>query len=274
MLGIDLHTHTTASDGSLTPLELIALAKENNTQMLAITDHDTVSGYLSVKEAVTGIRLISGVEISTVWHGIGIHMVGLNFAPEHLSIQQLLSQQATARQQRAEIILHKLNKVGVAIRLDELHEHAQTNHIGRPHIARLMVETGYVSSVDKAFKKYLGTGKVGDVKSGWVSLTEAAQAVRESGGVAVIAHPNHYKMTRSKLLRMIDDFVTVGGQGIEVISGKQHRDISTKFAHIANDKGLYASVGSDFHRYFPYAANVGLLPELPESVTPVWTLFD
>ncbi len=270
---IDLHTHTTASDGVLSPTELLDLARANGTKMLAITDHDTVAGYLSVKSCCSDIRLISGVEISTTWEGTGIHMVGLNFDPEKTAIKQLLSAQATARRQRAEIILQKLQKVGFSITIDELHEYAQTAHIGRPHIARLMVEKGYVNSIDKAFKKYLGTGKMGDVKSGWATLTEATQAIRQSDGIAVIAHPNHYKMTRTKLLKMLDDFIEAGGQGLEVISGKQHPDITTKFAHIANDKGLYASLGSDFHRHFPYAANVGLLPTLPDFVTPVWTTF-
>lgn len=274
---IDLHTHTQASDGALSPTELVELAIANKTKMLAITDHDTIAGYEAARDFIQNdsldIRLITGVEISTVWEGMGIHLVGLDFNPHHEAIVSLLKNQAKARQERAENILQKLQKIGFPMTIEELQSHAKTTHIGRPHIARLMLDKGYVSSIDKAFKKYLGAGKMGDVKSGWVDLVEATEAICHSGGVAVIAHPNHYKMTRSKLLRMIDDFIGAGGQGIEVISGKQHQDITRKLVQIAVDKGLCASLGSDFHRQLPYAATVGVLPRLPAHVVPVWTCF-
>lgn len=273
---VDLHTHTTASDGVLEPQALLDLAIENGTHTLAITDHDTIEGYLAAHKTAQqrGVHLISGVEISTTWGGMGIHIVGLNFDAKHPAIGQLLNEQAQARQQRAESILHKLAKVNCPMTLKELQDHANTQHIGRPHIAQLMLAKGYVSSIDKAFKKYLGAGKIGDVKNGWATLPTTISAVRESGGMAVIAHPNHYKMTRSKLLRMVAEFSEMGGQGIEVISGKQQRDITLKIAHIANEYNLYASLGSDFHRPFRHAANVGVLDTLPECVTPIWQAFE
>lgn len=271
-LNADLHTHTTASDGALSPSELIALAIENGTQMLAITDHDTVAGYQTVRRMAKqrGLNLISGVEVSTTWNGMGIHVIGLNFDTEHAVIADLLAKQTDARQQRAQTILHKLKKVGLPISLNEVQESASHSHIGRPHIARVMVTKGYVKTMDRAFKKYLGAGKIGDVKSGWVDLSEAVAAIRAGGGVAVVAHPNHYKMTRTKLMRLLDEFIAAGGQGIEVISGKQPQDVTEKFAQIAIEKGLYASLGSDFHRYFPHMATVGRLMSLPEKVTPIW----
>ncbi|MBS9777502.1 MAG: PHP domain-containing protein [Gammaproteobacteria bacterium] len=274
-ISVDLHTHTIASDGSLTPTELVDLAIENNTDMLAITDHDTINGYLEIRDYAQkcNLKLISGVEISTTWSGVGIHMVGLNFNPHAQAITQLLESQTNARHKRAKTILQKLAKVNCPIHLDELKEHANTDHIGKPHIAQMMMEKGYVNSIDKAFKKYLGAGKIGDVKSGWVDLQTAADVVRNSGGIAVIAHPDKYKMTRSKLLRLIAEFSEAGGQGIEVISGKQHRDVTHKLAHLADDFNLYASIGSDFHRHFAHAANVGVLDSLPTNVTPVWEKF-
>lgn len=272
---VDLHTHTTASDGALTPEALIDLAIANNTQTLAITDHDTVAGYLSASEHARsrGLQLVTGVELSTTWEGMGIHIIGLNFDAGHPAITQFLVAQSASRQQRAQVILHKLGKIGLPITWEDVQNSAHHGQIGRPHIARAMVEKGYVNRVDKAFKKYLGVGKVGDVKSGWSNVPEAVATIGDSGGVAVVAHPNHYKMTRTKLLRLLDEFIEAGGQGIEVISGKQHPDITEKLAQIANEKGLLASLGSDFHCAFPHAASVGQLPALPANVIPIWQCF-
>lgn len=274
--GIDLHTHTNASDGQLSPQALLQQALDNGTTMLAITDHDTIDGYLAIYGNVvhhSSLRLISGVELSTQWQGMGIHVVGLNFSVRHPAMVTLLAQQRTVRQQRGLTILNKLAKIGIFISEAELKHYVGQGQIGRPHIAQLMLDKGYVNSIDKAFKKYLGAGKVGDVRNRWSGLAESVAAIRAAGGVAVIAHPNHYQMTRTKLLRLIDEFIAAGGQGIEVISGRQHNDITQKYSHIANDKGLYASVGSDFHRYLMYAPSIGELAPLPDAVTPIWTLF-
>lgn len=272
---IDLHTHTTASDGYLTPTELVDLALANHVEMLAITDHDTTLGYENVKDYAQqrGLKLIAGVEISTTWGGQGVHIVGLNFDVTHVAMTKLLDFQRGARQIRYHVILEKLAKAKLPISEAELLTHVGDGQIGRPHIAHAMVAKGYVKNINQAFKQYLGAGKIGDVKNGWASLTDTVSAITDSGGVAVIAHPDKYKMTRSKTLRLIDEFIELGGRGIEVISAKQHVDITEKYAKIANDKGLYASLGSDFHRHVSYAPNVGQLPTLPSSVTPIWRIF-
>ncbi|PID66790.1 MAG: phosphatase [Gammaproteobacteria bacterium] len=273
---IDLHTHSNASDGVLSAKELLERAVNNNIDLLAITDHDTVSGYRSVQARAgqLGINLITGVELSTVWSGLGVHIVGLNFDPNHQAITTLLDNQRTARKKRCEQILQRLTNLGLPLTLEELQANVGSATIGRPHIAQLMVDKGYAGNTRQAFKKYLGTGKIGDVKNTWVSLSAGVAAIRAGGGVAAVAHPNHYQLTRSKLLRLLDDFIAAGGQGIEVIAGKQQRDITEKMANIANDKGLYASTGSDFHRPLAYTADVGELPPLPDSVKPIWHLFD
>lgn len=277
---IDLHTHTTASDGHLTPSELVDLALTNHVEMLAITDHDTTWGYESVKDDAKqrGLQLVSGVEISTTWGGQGVHIVGLNFDPKHAAMTQLLDFQRDARAKRYHVILDKLAKAKVPISEDELLNHVGSGNnnrqIGRPHIAQAMVAKGYVNTVEKAFKQYLGAGKIGDVKNGWASLADTVSAITESGGIAVIAHPDKYKMTRSKTLRLIDEFIELGGRGIEVISAKQHIDITNKYAKIANDRKLYASIGSDFHRHVSYAPDVGKISPLPHNITPIWQAFN
>lgn len=271
----DLHTHSTASDGVLPPDDLLQVATDKQLDYFSITDHDTIVGYLSVREkaASIGINLISGIEVSTLWSGIGIHIVGLNFDPTHSAMIKLLQYQADARLSRTDKILQKLAKIGFRINLSELQSSVGKGVIGRPHIAQLMVEKGYVKDTNQAFKKYLGNGKIGDVKNGWISLSDGVKAIRESGGVAIIAHPNHYNLTRTKLLRLVDEFIGAGGQGIEVISSKQHRDITDKLSAVTTDKGLYASIGSDFHRPLSFGVGVGELPQLPESVRPIWELF-
>lgn len=272
----DLHTHTTASDGHLSPKELVDLAVANQVTQLAITDHDTVMGYHHAVDYATqqGVSLISGIEVSTTWGAHSVHIVGLNFDSNHDAIKTLLLHQNNARTSRYRVILQKLSKIGMPISEDELLANAGNGQIGRPHIAKLMVEKGYVNNTNKAFKRYLGAGKIGDVKNGWASLSDTVSAINDSGGVAVVAHPNHYKMTHSKLMQFIDEFKACGGQGIEVIAGKQHPDITRKFALIANKKDLLASMGSDFHRHLPYAPVVGQLSPLPNDVTPVWTVFN
>lgn len=272
-INCDLHTHTTASDGHLAPEELLNLAANNGVEMLAITDHDTIAGYLSVRDLATNICLISGVEVSTTWAGQGVHIIGLNFDPEHLAIKRLLTSQANARQLRCQIILDKLTKLNKPVTLAEVQQVAGHKHIGRPHIAQVMVNKGYVTDRNKAFKKYLGAGKIGDVKSGWASLSETISAINDSGGIAIIAHPDKYKMTRMKLMRLIDEFIELGGQGIEVISAHQPIDVTEKYVKIANEKGLYVSLGSDFHRLTARFPSVGEIAKLPESCQPVWRTF-
>ncbi len=272
---IDLHTHTYASDGDLSPEELLARATDNGVNQLAITDHDTIAGYLSVRHhpLAQQLQLVSGVEISTTWRGMGIHIVGLGFDAEHDAMTACLKQQNQARAERASIILEKLAKAHMPISLGEVEEQTQGRQIGRPHIAAVMVKKGYVNNVNKAFKKYLGAGKIGDVKSGWVTMSEAVEVITASGGIAVVAHPNDYQMTRTKLMTLFDEFQAHGGQAIEVISGRQPRSITEKYAHIARERGFYASVGSDFHRPLSYGCDVGQLSELPSDLLPVWRLY-
>ncbi len=271
----DFHTHTNVSDGILSPEDLLTRAIDNGVSKLAITDHDTIDGYISILDSTLTkqIQLISGVEISTTWKGIGIHIVGLHFDINNVLITDCLKKQNQARKLRANIILDKLTKAGMPISMEEVKPFCTGKQVGRPHIAAAMVAKGYVNNTNKAFKKYLGAGKIGDVKSGWVDISSVVEAVVKSGGVAVIAHPNQYNITRTKLMCLFDEFKEYGGQAIEVISGRQHQSITEKYAHIANEKGFYASLGSDFHKPLSYACDIGKLPTLPRDVIPVWELF-
>ena len=163
---IDLHTHTRASDGALTPAELLDRARDNDVTHLSITDHDTLDAYKEVPEHPEGLTLFPGIEWSTTWRRRGIHVLGLNIDRKHQGLQTLVTEQSRARQRRAELIAQRLEKAGLAMDLERVTEIADGSQIGRPHFARYLVETGQVDDFQDAFKRHLGRGKAGDVKAG------------------------------------------------------------------------------------------------------------
>lgn len=271
-MNYDLHSHTLASDGDLTPDALVAAAVDAGVDTLAITDHDTVAGYLKWASAANtlAIEVIPGIEFSTSWNGIGIHILGLNVDPYSAAIRTGSSVQLSARRERAVRIIERLKKVGLQIDQDALLDSASTDAPGRPHIARHLVANGLVKDINTAFKKYLGAGKVGDVKNLWAEMRIVIEWIRDSGGTAVLAHPDKYNLTLSKLIRLTDDFAALGGQGIEVISGQQHPDTTQRLAELCSERNLVGSKGSDFHQHGQPWCELGTSGELPEHCMPVW----
>ncbi len=269
---IDLHCHSTASDGTLTPIELVTLAQERGVKHLALTDHDTVAGLpdaiaLGIK---SGVNIIPGVEFSALWNGLNIHILGLNFDCQSEVIKEATARQEASRFSRAQTIADRLKKKGFDGLYEGALEKSGGHAPGRPHIALAMVEKGYVSNVATAFKKYLGSGKVGDVKSLWPSVSEVVGWVTEAGGSAVIAHPRKYKMTVTKLRRLIEDFAEAGGEGLEVITSGQKQGEIGLLADLCVRYRLKGSLGSDFHSPAQTWVNLGAIPKLPQSVVPIW----
>ncbi|WP_163833014.1 PHP domain-containing protein [Spartinivicinus ruber] len=277
---IDLHCHSTASDGVLSPLALIQRAIEQEVSVLSLTDHDTVSGYQSLKgQAVLDqICLIPGVELSAVWSGVTIHLVGLGFSLDNPLLNGYMEQQRLARQQRAETIASRLAKRGFSDILEGALAMAQEHsglpaadvQIGRPHFARYLVSEGYVPDMATAFQRYLGAGKVGDVKSQWPTLVQVVEWITSLNGVAVLAHPLKYKMTNTKLRALIKAFKDAGGEGIEVALAGQPRDATGFLADLATQFELSASVASDFHGPFNRWIELGNAPPLPKQCKPLW----
>lgn len=271
----DLHVHTTASDGTVTPAALITQACETGIGRLAISDHDTLAGYdeaaksLSA-DASTSLELIPGIELSTQWEKTGIHVLGLNFNPASDAIRDAVCHQQNARQRRAERIAEKLEKLGIPDPLAGASRIAGAASIGRPHFAQYLVESGIVASTEMAFKKHLGAGKAGDVREFWPSMPQIIEWIRDAGGTAVLAHPAKYNLTRSKLVRLIDTFRDAGGLGMEVISGAQSDGETARLAKLCNQMNLLGSAGSDFHRPGQRWAMLGQVPPIPGSCTPVW----
>ncbi|MEZ5571360.1 MAG: PHP domain-containing protein [Halioglobus sp.] len=271
---IDFHTHTNASDGSLAPAELVARAMAREIRLLAITDHDTVAGFEAAAAYHTpnagGMQLIAGVELSCQWSGTTIHILGLGIECGHPAMREALQTLAVARQERGEVIATRLAARGFSGALEGARAHAGDSQLGRPHFATWMVERGHVRDHNQAFDRYLGQGKMGDVKAMWPQLAEVTAWISASGGVAVIAHPLKYRFTGMKLRRLIVDFVAAGGRAIEVLSGFQTKDQIDQLTRLARYYDLELSAGSDFHRDAAYAAVLGVESSILKGMRGVW----
>jgi len=251
----DLHTHSLCSDGVLSPEALVRLAHQQGVEVLALTDHDTLSGVqIAYEEALKinqshdkPIHMTSGIELSAQWKGRNIHIVGLCLDLASADLQQGVEQQRQARHARAHEIARRLEKKGIPNTWEGAAKYAKDDHIGRPHFAQYLVEIGAVSGMNQAFQKYLGSGKVGDVKQLWPSVSEVVQWINTAGGIAVVAHPNKYDLTRTKLYELLETFKEAGGEGIEIISGQQNKNVTDKLVRAALDFSLAVSCGSDFH---------------------------
>ncbi len=267
---VDLHTHTTASDGGLTPQALVERAIERGVDMLAITDHDTLDAYQQLgTELRNAIHLVVGAEFSCNWQGVNIHILGLNLDPTQTSMITAIDVQKRAREQRGEEIDRRLAKKGISGALAAIRETVKDRPIGRPDFARYMVEQGHASSMNDAFDRYLGAGKIGDVKAMWPGLPEIVAAIHQAGGVAVIAHPMHYKMTNAKLRRLIVEFCELGGDGLEVANGRPPEVELRYLRDLCNHYGLKASVGSDFHNLTTWS-DLGCAADLVGNCSPIW----
>lgn len=267
---VDLHTHTTASDGALEPAQLISRAIERGVELLAITDHDTLDAYTEFgAESASGLRLICGAEFSCNWNGVNIHVLGLGLDPEQTALCEAVAQQKIARESRSETIAQRLAKRGLAIDIAALRESVSGRPLGRPDFARYMVEKGYVRSMNEAFDRYLGAGKVGDVKAMWPSLASVLSWIHAGGGVAAIAHPLHYKMTNAKLRRLFGEFKELGGEAIEVCNGRPAETELRYLRELCNFFEFEASVGSDFHQLSQWC-DLGCDTAVVGQCRPVW----
>lgn len=266
---VDLHTHSTASDGSLSPAQLVADAHAAGVTMLAITDHDTVAGLTDLR-LPEGLRLVPGIELSANWRTTGVHVVGLNIDPLNPTLQEGIAFQHRARIERAHIIAERLEKAGFADTLAGAQQEAGRELVGRPHFARYLVNSGQIKDVSTAFKRHLGRGKRGDVRQGWPDIATIIGWIHAAGGVAVLAHPAKYKLTNLRLEELCKEFAAAGGDALEVISGIQNMTLTDKLARLANRHGLQASAGSDFHEPGQPWASLGQVAELPSDSRPVW----
>lgn len=274
-LNADLHCHSTVSDGLLSPAELVRRAKANGVELLAITDHDEIGGLAeaSGEAAAIGLRFVNGVEISVSWgDDQTVHVVGLGFDAGHAPLVDGLARVRSGRDSRARRIAAELDKVGIHGAYEGALKYAGNPAlISRAHFARYIVELGHAKEVKNVFDWWLAKGKPGYVEHPWATMEDALSWIRGAGGIAVVAHPGRYRLSRDGLLEMLAAFKELGGRGIEVISGSHGEEEIRECANIARKFGFLASRASDFHGPGESWIDLGKLPELPPDLVPVWS---
>ncbi|KAF1053718.1 MAG: 5'-3' exoribonuclease [Stenotrophomonas maltophilia] len=276
---VDLHCHSTASDGVLSPTALVERAHERGVTLLALTDHDTVEGLPEARAAAAarGMELVSGVELSCTWAGATIHILGYAFDEQAEPLVKALDDLHVGRWSRAEEIGRRLEAKGMPGAFDgaravqrELGDSG--NAPARPHFAEFLVRAGHVAERADAFRKWLGAGKLGDVKQHWPSLEAAVGCLREAGAWVSLAHPYQYALTRTKRRRLVADFIRAGGHALEVVNGPQPAEQVGTLSILAREFGLMVSAGSDFHGPGQWS-EIGTYRAVPEDLPPLWRRF-
>lgn len=275
-MNADLHCHSVISDGTLTPEALAQRAHANGVQLWSLTDHDELGGQERAKAAAAALKMdyLAGVEISVTWMGQTIHIVGLGIDHQDSGILDGLKRTREGRGDRAKQMAEQLLKVGIPGAYEgALHYAGNHDLISRTHFARFLVEQGVCKDTEHVFKNYLVEDKPGFVPHRWASLDQAIGWIKQAGGVAVIAHPGRYKLNAIQRDELFQFFKEHGGLGIEVITGSHSPDQYQEYGRIAKQYGFLASRGSDFHDPSESHIDLGVLPLLPEHLTPVWSVF-
>lgn len=273
-MNVDLHLHSTRSDGMLEPAAVVDLAADAGVEMLALTDHDTVVGWVEAREQCErrGLRGIAGVEVSAAWNGQSLHILGLDIDPEAPALLAGLTAVRDLRRERLRDIARRLERklipaLGLVAEIEAAHE-----VVTRAHLARSLTAHRQVASPQEAFKRLLGRGRAGHVQSRYPDVATVVGWIRSARGIAVLAHPMRYALSAGGRRRLLEEFRGCGGEAIEVVCGTATAEIEP-LAALAQRFGFAGSVGSDFHdpqmRWNP----PGRLAKLPAQVEPVWLRF-
>jgi 3',5'-nucleoside bisphosphate phosphatase len=263
---VDLHTHSTASDGLLSPVELVHEASRGGLRFLGLTDHDTIAGIQPAMDtaAALEVEVIPGIELSSDADGAEVHILGYYIDPTSQHLHERLEYLVATRNRRNEAMVRRLNDAGLAIDYERVLEIAGGGTVGRPHIARALVESGYVSSTGEAFGQYLTRGKPGYVPREKVSPEDAVRLVRAAGGAAVLAHP----MSAGELDPLLERLISAGLAGMEVFYGEYDRTIRNRLYLIARRWNLIPAGGSDYHgEGFKEGRSLGSVDVPLETVT-------
>jgi len=277
---VDLHCHSTASDGALAPAALVERAHARGIELLALTDHDTVEGLDAARAEAErlGMQLVNGIELSCVWSGATVHILGYAFQQDADALQVAIAALHAGRWERAQLIASRLEAKGMPGALDGARAIQQElgdsgNAPARPHFADFLVRAGHVRDRAEAFRKWLGSGKLGDVKQHWPTLDQTVTTLKEAGAWISLAHPWQYDFTRSKRRRLVIEFAAAGGHALEVVNGMQPLEQVGGLSILAREFGLMASIGSDFHAPGDWS-ELGLYRTLPDDLQPLWRHFD
>lgn len=257
------------------PEDLAARAKANGVELWALTDHDEIGGQhrAAVAASAQGMAYLTGVEISVTFADTTVHIVGLGFDPDNTQLAAGLAATRGGRGERAQDMAQQLAQVGIAGAYEgALQFVGNPALISRTHFARFLVETGVCRDTSEVFRRFLTEGKPGYVPHRWASLGDAVRWITEAGGVAVIAHPARYKFSANEEYALFSEFKAHGGRGVEVVTGSHSPPEYVTYAAMAQEFGLAASRGSDFHSPDESHTDLGTLPPLPGTLTPVWEL--
>lgn len=282
MHGVDLHTHSNISDGTLSPAELVAAAIQQGIHTLALTDHDTMDGVLLARQAAQGqaLEIVSGVEISSQWSrpatkkSYSVHVVALNMQ-NPAPLQAVLEQQKQIRAERAKQICDLLTPLigqdiynNVLAKVDGV-----ADRITRTHIAKTLQEKGIVTRVQQAFDKYIKEGKKAYVKFDGLSLQDTIRVIHESQGFAVLAHPTRYDLSATNIRYLIEIFAKYGGDAVELPPNIDPASTRQMVDRMIAEHGLKVSVGSDFHGENMPWIKLGNIPRVKEGQVGIWESF-
>jgi 3',5'-nucleoside bisphosphate phosphatase len=269
---IDLHCHSTVSDGLFSPPDLVAYAAKRGVKVLALTDHDDMGGLQAAREAALehDIQFINGVEISVTWKRRTLHIVGLKVDANNVALKTALDKVRIGRDERAQEMGEDLARAGIHGAYEGAKALAAQSIITRTHFARFLVENGHAKDTKSVFKKYLVKGKPGFKEHEWMSLEAAVSLINDAGGSAVIAHPGRYDLGTINMLLLMHEFRSLGGAAIEVVTGSHAPPQYQQFAKIAHKFSLKSSLGSDYHGSGISYMEMGCIPDLPEICVPVW----
>ena len=261
---IDLHMHSTASDGSDAPEAVAALAERNGLGVIALTDHDSLEGIpaAAARAESAGIRLIPGVELSVHEEGTDVHLLAYGFDPGDPDLVQAIARYKDARRERARKILARLKGLGIRVPLETVEEIARGGAIGRPHVAEALLQAGHIETFNEAFQRFLGAHAPAYVAKAVVRLEEAVRVVKDAGGVTVLAHPG--TLNRDHL---IPGWARRGLDGIEVWHAKHDAGAIARYQGYAKLHGLLMTGGSDYHGERTPAVTIGSVA-VPESILP------
>ena len=269
----DLHNHSYYSDGLLSPSEVVRLASRASCDLFSLTDHDTTDGIAEAKLEAdkVGLNLINGVEISAFWRNMAIHIVGLGIDVNNDILQTGLEHNKNLRKIRAEKIALSLRRSGIRDALEKAQIISGGYMLTRTHFAQMLIQEGYCKDMKSVFRRYLTGKKPGGVRVDWKDFDEVINWIQSAGGKAFIAHPFRYRMTHTKIKKLIRDFKDASGDGFEVVNANSSREEITLANQWSEDHDLLASCGSDFHGWPNQRVQIGNLIELPNPKRAVWS---
>ncbi|ALE52112.1 hypothetical protein SP60_01970 [Candidatus Thioglobus autotrophicus] len=269
---IDLHNHSYYSDGVLSPSEVVCLAKKEGCDVFALTDHDTTDGLMEAQQQAdeSDLKLIHGVEISAMWSNMTVHIVGLGVDINNETLQMGLKQHQDFRQARAEKMARGLGGAGVFGAMEKTQAIAKKGMITRTHFAQMLVKEGVCKDMKSVFKRFLTGKKPGGVGGKWAEFDEVISWIHAAGGQAVLAHPLRYRMTNTKVKRLLSHLSAAGLDGVEVVTGSSSGDEITLVSQWAKEFELLSSIGSDYHGWPSQRVRIGHLQDMPKVNKTVW----